>query len=73
MAAVLSDLKLMPEQVVMVGDDLVHDIYGAQELNIFGVLVKTGKYQKEDELNKYSQPEIRINSFKDLPKYLGIA
>ena len=30
---------------MMVGDDVVNDVGGAQSCGLFGVLVKTGKYR----------------------------
>jgi len=67
----LSDLKLMPDEVVMVGDDLVNDIYGAQELNIFGVLVKTGKYHLGMLESSNIKPNGIINSIGDIGKIIS--
>ena len=32
-------------QALMVGDDVVNDVGGAQQCGLAGVLVRTGKYQ----------------------------
>ena len=32
-------------QTMMIGDDVVNDVGGAQSCGLFGVLVKTGKYR----------------------------
>ena len=32
-------------QAVMIGDDVVNDVGGAQHLGLAGVLVRTGKYR----------------------------
>ena len=40
----IDDLDIEPKKIIMVGDDLVNDIGGAQSVNIPGLLVKTGKY-----------------------------
>lgn len=45
--AALDDLGCTPNDIVMVGDDLINDIGGAQSLGIKSVLVKTGKYRKK--------------------------
>ncbi len=45
--AALVSLGLQAKDVVMVGDDVHHDIAGAQAAGIRGVLVKTGKYREE--------------------------
>jgi HAD superfamily hydrolase (TIGR01458 family) len=41
----LADLGLAAGDVVMIGDDIYHDVAGAQSAGIRGVLVKTGKYR----------------------------
>jgi HAD superfamily hydrolase (TIGR01458 family) len=46
-ASALNDMKLQPEDVVMIGDDVDVDIGGAQSAGIRGVLVKTGKYRED--------------------------
>lgn len=43
----LADLDLPATEVAMIGDDIEADIKGAQENDIKGVLVKTGKYRPE--------------------------
>ncbi|KAJ2811659.1 hypothetical protein H4S07_001914 [Coemansia furcata] len=48
----LADMGLLesPENVAMVGDDVLADLGGgAQELGLLCVLVKTGKYREDDE------------------------
>ena len=66
----IQDMKLMNEEVIMVGDDIISDIEGAKKNNIYSIQVKTGKYQKVDELNKYLQPDLRIDSIDNLPNLL---
>ena len=41
----LKALGLAAEEVVMVGDDVVSDVGGAQKAGVRGVLVRTGKYR----------------------------
>ena len=41
----LKALGLSAEEVVMVGDDVVSDVGGAQKAGIRGVLVRTGKFR----------------------------
>uniref|UniRef100_A0A3Q3WZI2 Phospholysine phosphohistidine inorganic pyrophosphate phosphatase n=1 Tax=Mola mola TaxID=94237 RepID=A0A3Q3WZI2_MOLML len=45
----LSDMGLQPHEVLMIGDDLVNDVGGAQRCGIKGVQVRTGKYRPSDE------------------------
>lgn len=45
----VASMGLVQQQVVMVGDDILGDVGGAQNAGIPGILVKTGKYKKSDE------------------------
>ena len=54
----------------MIGDDLYNDIYGAQRLNIKGILVKTGKYRSENIQDYGIAPDGIINSIGDIAKIL---
>ncbi|XP_069374029.1 phospholysine phosphohistidine inorganic pyrophosphate phosphatase isoform X3 [Paralichthys olivaceus] len=42
--SVLNDMGLQPHEVLMIGDDLVNDVGGAQHCGMKGVQVRTGKY-----------------------------
>lgn len=44
-------------QVVMVGDDIVSDVGGAQKCGMRGVLVRTGKYTSPWENHPYVTPD----------------
>ena len=65
----LHSMKLEPEEVVMVGDDIESDIAGAQGAGIRAVLVKTGKFRPSDLEGKIV-PDAVIDSVADLPKIL---
>ena len=68
--AALDDLNLDPSEVLMIGDDLYSDIYGAQRVKVNGILVKTGKYNPEIlEMNDV-KPDGLINSIGNLAKIL---
>ena len=62
----IEDMGIPINQVLMIGDDIVSDIKGAKDIGIKTIQVKTGKYQYQDELKKFIQPDIRINSIIDL-------
>ncbi|CAL1599614.1 unnamed protein product [Knipowitschia caucasica] len=47
--SVLRDMGLQPHEVLMIGDDLVNDVGGAQSCGMMGVQVRTGKYRQSDE------------------------
>lgn len=62
----LDDIGVKAEQAIMVGDDIVNDIYGAQNAGLKALLVKTGKYREEIIANSEIRPDIIINSVADL-------
>ncbi|KAM6897039.1 phospholysine phosphohistidine inorganic pyrophosphate phosphatase [Xenentodon cancila] len=47
--SVLNDMGLQPHEALMIGDDLVNDVGGAQHCGMKGVQVRTGKYRPSDE------------------------
>ncbi len=62
-------LGLEPEQVAVIGDDIEADVQGAIDAGLKGILVKTGKFTPQD-LNKDIQPDLVIDSIKDILSYL---
>lgn len=50
-------LGVSPESVVMIGDDVVSDVGGAQRAGLRGVLVRSGKYQLTDEHHPDVKPD----------------
>ncbi len=61
----LRDLHIDPAQCVMVGDDIVTDIGGAQSAGMKTILVRTGKFRPAD-LDGTIQPDVIIDSIADL-------
>ena len=43
----LQDMHLRPEQVAMIGDDIITDIGGAYHAGMKGILVRTGKFRSD--------------------------
>ena len=66
----LAHLGLAAHQAAMVGDDWESDIGGAQTVGLRTILVRTGKYQPEDEKNLASQPDGVIEGLDHLPAIL---
>ena len=66
----LSEMELNAQEVLMVGDDIDSDIGGAQQSNINGVLVRTGKYRKPYSDASPIKPYLTIDSIADLPEIL---
>jgi len=64
--AALAMLGVPRERAVMVGDDIVNDVHGAQVLGIRGALVKTGKFLPSD-LEKGPPPDHVLETIADLP------
>ena len=62
---VLEDLKLPPNRVAMIGDDIEIDVRGAKRMGMQGWLVKTGRFRKED-LGRGIWPDRVLNSVADL-------
>jgi phospholysine phosphohistidine inorganic pyrophosphate phosphatase len=54
---------------VMVGDDLIGDVLGAQEAGIQGFLTRTGKFRAED-MEAGVLPDALLDSIADLPDWL---
>ncbi len=68
--AALEDLGVEAHQAVMVGDDIEADVLGAQALGITGVLVRTGKFRREDLEGRTGRPDHVIDDIGDLPALL---
>ncbi len=62
----VQDWEVSLDQVVMIGDDLVVDVQGAQASGLKGCLVKTGKFRKDDLTNTNIQPDYILQSLAQL-------
>lgn len=67
--AALAPIGVPAERAVMVGDDIVNDVMGAQALGINGVLVRTGKFTPSS--HELGVPDHVIDALADLPALLG--
>lgn len=66
----LSDLGIKPEDAAMIGDDILTDVLGAQEMGMQGILVKTGKYREENAKSTGVKPDMVLESLADLAEHL---
>jgi HAD superfamily hydrolase (TIGR01458 family) len=66
----LSSAGVAPASALMVGDDIVSDVGGAQRAGMRGVLVRTGKYRPDDSDRTGITPDLTIDSVADLPGIL---
>ena len=57
----LKDIGCKASEAIMIGDDIVSDVGGAQNCGIQGVLVRTGKYRLSDE----NHPKVNPDSIVD--------
>ena len=51
--AALNQMGFEKNDVIAIGDDVLTDIKGAKDFGLFSVLVKTGKYKKDDETKSF--------------------
>jgi ribonucleotide monophosphatase NagD (HAD superfamily) len=54
----------------MIGDDILTDVLGAQEMGMQGILVKTGKYREENAKNTGVKPDMVLESLADLADHI---
>ncbi len=59
-------LGCTPAELVMIGDDVVGDVGGAQRVGARGVLVRTGKFRPGDDEGE-TRPDAVLDSIADLP------
>ena len=59
------DMQLNPQDCVMIGDDIVSDVGGAQNCGIRGVQVRTGKFKPEWENHLQVQPDGIVDNFAE--------
>lgn len=62
----LQMLDLQADQVAMIGDDIYNDVKGAQNVGVFGVLVRTGKFSKGEFAKSGVQPNLTLASVAEL-------
>lgn len=58
----LESMQIKPEEVVMIGDDIVGDVQGAQRAGLTGIQVRTGKYRSSDEPHSFVKPDGYVNN-----------
>jgi HAD superfamily hydrolase (TIGR01458 family) len=69
--AALDQIGVPRERAVMVGDDVVNDVLGAQAAGIAGALVRTGKFRPDDLDGADVEPTHVLDSIGDLPALLA--
>lgn len=66
----VDSMGLKPEEVLMIGDDIISDIKGAQDAGLKTALVETGKFQTSD-LDEGIKPDIILEDVAALPNLLA--
>jgi HAD superfamily hydrolase (TIGR01458 family) len=69
--AALDVLGAAPQDAVMIGDDIIGDVRGAQAAGLRAVLVRTGKFRPQDLARDDVVPDAVLESFADLPEWLA--
>ena len=64
----LNSFEEIPRTAIMIGDDIVGDIQGAQKAGINTILVKTGKFREQD-LATDIKPDVILESIANLPEW----
>lgn len=59
------DPSLLPEEAVMIGDDVRDDVAGAMATGMQAILVRTGKYRSGDEGKISPAPSLTAATFSD--------
>lgn len=65
-----SEFGYLPHEITMVGDDLINDVQGAQQMGYNTVLVKTGKYREKIFEASSIRPDYLIDSIEGLQEIL---
>ncbi|CAG9531731.1 unnamed protein product [Cercopithifilaria johnstoni] len=61
--AAVDDMGLKADEVVMIGDDIVSDVGGAQKAGIRGVQVRTGKW-RQSWINHSIKPDLLVDDLR---------
>lgn len=66
----LKDLGKCPTEAAMIGDDILTDVHGAQQVGLKGILVKTGKYREDLASSSGVVPDLVLESLASLAEYI---
>jgi HAD superfamily hydrolase (TIGR01509 family) len=68
--AACTELNLTPDQVMVVGDDLLLDVHGAQQVGMQGVWMNRHHVDLRQTQHSYVRPDVIIDNLHDVIKYL---
>lgn len=61
--AALKDVGVEASEAIMIGDDILNDVGGAQNVDMQAVLPRTGKYRPSDEAHPSVTPDLVVDNF----------
>ncbi|XP_053926993.1 phospholysine phosphohistidine inorganic pyrophosphate phosphatase isoform X2 [Cuculus canorus] len=61
----LAEMGVTPQEAIMIGDDIVNDVGGAQQCGMRAVQVRTGKFRSCDENHPYVKPDAYVNNLAE--------
>ncbi|NXW91506.1 LHPP phosphatase, partial [Alopecoenas beccarii] len=61
----LAEMGVPAQQAIMIGDDIVNDVGGAQQCGMRALQVRTGKYRPCDENHPQVKPEAYVNNLAE--------
>jgi phospholysine phosphohistidine inorganic pyrophosphate phosphatase len=70
-AAAARELRLPPERIAVVGDDLESDVAGARAAGMLGIAVRTGKYRPQDEERVRQAADAVLDSIAEILGWIG--
>lgn len=66
----MKQISASTDETAMVGDSLLGDIGGAQNIGLKTIMVRTGNFNEKELADSRIKPDYIINSIKDLPELL---
>ncbi|HPP78282.1 TIGR01458 family HAD-type hydrolase [Methanospirillum sp.] len=66
----IKDWNIIKKKILMIGDDIMTDVRGAQDAGLLGAITFTGKFRSEDIDTCPVNPDFVINSIEILPVLL---
>jgi HAD superfamily hydrolase (TIGR01458 family) len=66
----LADMDARPKNTILIGDDLITDVAGAQRAGMRGFLVTSGKHDRKDAKRSVIKPDAILGSIADIRDFL---
>jgi len=67
---VMNILKVSADECIMIGDRIDNDIIPANDLNIFSIRIKTGRFSYQNPRNVSEKPKLEIDNLLELKNIL---